>query len=107
MKKYTGCKETPDQLRAKNGGNTALTFGFTEEEARLPLASGWYTIIFWPNGMACSARRNLSTGDMIVCSFDGVRKIYKGKANADPQIICEDFADEWRAQYRVKQLKSA
>lgn len=98
MTKYTGSKKTPDQLRAENGGNTALTFGFSQEEAKLPLASGWHTIIFWPNGMACSARRNHKTGEMIVRSLDGVKKTYPGMSDADGSVICESFAEEWRTK---------
>ncbi len=103
MTKYETSPHTAKQLQAMNEGDLAITFGFTKEEAQLPLANGWHTIFLWPNGMACQARR--VKGGILVCSFDGVRKVYKNEEEDDPVRVCDDFADRWRDRYYEKKRR--
>ncbi len=101
--KYVTTEKSIEEIRQLQAENANI-FGWSKDEIGLPLANGWVTILFWPNGMACAAR--MKGNDMIVRSLDGVRKVYKGAKQDDSLEIYQRFADEWCTEHRKKKRQS-
>lgn len=71
------------------------SYGWTDQEATMPLLFNGFVIRYAPNLVKCAARHNVSKNQIVVRTTDGKKTVYKNANRDEGQEACRQVCDAW------------